>query len=451
MTFAAFTYLARVLGVEMFGAVGYASVVAAYFLLVVDAGLDLIGMRQIAQQASSVESIIASIFALRLGLAAVAAVLLWAIAAWFATLPAGLAIILAYSLSFLSFASNLKWGFQALEQNGLVAAALVLSQMAYLGGIFVYVNGPGDALKVPFLLFGSELIGAGFLLIQYYRQGFGLWYPCSRHLSWTLLKEAFPLAIVRAFRALTINFDLLLLGLIDTPQAVGLYSAVSRIIFFIRELVDLYYMPLFPALSRATKGTPDSFVTLGRAGLRYAAAIIFPLTVGGCLIGPQLLSFVFGPGYTSGSRTLCLLLATMVFVMFTGIYRMGLVACGRQGILVYIMAAGAAVNVGMNSILIPRYSIVGGALSALASEAFIFVLTWMVIAKSAALSPWSSVMRPAFAVGGMAVILWLLPPLPFFKTISISAASYAVLLLLSGAVRPGELKEAWQVRQPQRT
>jgi PST family polysaccharide transporter len=282
MTFVALAYLARALGVEMFGAVGYASVVTAYFLLVVDAGLDLVAMREIAQQASSIESVIASVFALRLGLAAVAVPLLWAVAPWLAPSPAAHAIILAYSLSFLSFASNLKWGFQALEQNGLVAAALVLSQMAYLTGILVWVNGPGDALKVPFLFFGSELMGAGLLLVQYRRQGFRLWYPRSRHLSWALLKEAFPLASVRALRALTVNFDLLLLGLIDTPLAVGLYSAVSRIILLIRELGDLYYLPLFPALSRAandTNDTIDPFVMVGRAGLRYAAAIIFPLTV----------------------------------------------------------------------------------------------------------------------------------------------------------------------------
>jgi O-antigen/teichoic acid export membrane protein len=355
-------------------------------------------------------------------------------------------IILAYSLSFLSFASNLKWGFQALEKNGSVAAALVLSQMAYLAGILVYVKGPGDALKVPLLFFGSELSGAVLLLVQYRRQGLRLWSPRSRHLSWALLKEAFPLASTRALRTLTVNFDLLLLGLTDTPLAVGLYSAVSRIVLLIRELGDLYYMPLFPALSRAAKDSVVPFVTFGRGGLRYAAVIIFPLAVGGCLTGPQLLSFVFGPGYTAGSPTLCLLLATTVFVMLTGTCRLGLVAYGRQGILFRIMAVGTAVNVGMNSILIPRYSIVGGALSALASEALIFALAWMAIAKLVSFSPWSPIVRPALAAGGMGVVLWVLPALPFLETISIGAASYTILLFLSGAVRLDELRDAWRVR-----
>jgi O-antigen/teichoic acid export membrane protein len=136
----------------------------------------------------------------------------------------------------------------------------------------------------------------------------------------------------------------------------------------------------------------------------------------------------------------------MVFVMLTGTYRLGLVAYGRQGILFRITAASTAVNIGMNFILIPRYSIVGGALSALASEALIFALARMAIAKSVSLSPWGPIIRPALAAGGMGVILWLLPALPFLETISVGATSYAVLLLLSGAIRPGELREAWRAR-----
>jgi len=446
MTFVAIAYLARVLGVEMFGVVVFAAVVATYFLLLVDAGLDLLAMREIARQESSVESVVASVFASRLGLAMIAVVLLSAVAPWLAPSPVGLTIILAYSLTFLSFASNLKFGFQALEQNGLVAASLVLSQAVYLGSIVSYVNGPGDALKVPVLLFGSELIAAGFLLFQYRRQGFRIWLPRSRDLSWTLLREAFPLASTRAVRALSVNFDLLLLGVVDTPWKLGLYGAISRIILFLRELGDLYYIPMFPGLSRVAKEGADHFVNLWRAGLRHAAVIIFPVAVGGCLTAPELLSFVFGPEYAAGATALCLLLAAMVFVMLTGAYRLSLVAYGQQRILFRVMATGAVLNIGMNLILIPRYSIGGAAFSALASETVIFVLAWMAVAKLVPLMLWSPLIRPALAAGGMAVVLWLLPAWSFLITVVIAAGSYVVLIFLIGAVQFRELAVVGRAR-----
>jgi O-antigen/teichoic acid export membrane protein len=446
MTFVAVTYLARTLGVEMFGMIGFAAAVAVYFLLVVDAGLDLIAMREVAKQESSAESVIASVFALRLGLAVVAMALLAAVVPWLASSSTGLMVMLAYSLTFLSAASNLKWGFQALEQNGLVAVALVLSQAVYLGGVLLWINGPGDALKVPLLLFGSELTGAALLFVQYRRQGVRLWLPRSRRLSWALLKEAFPLAGTYAVRTLTVNFDLVLLGLVDNPLAVGLYSAVSRVIMLLREFGGLYYLALFPALSRAAKETTDRFVMLGQVVIRHAAALIFPLVVGAFLTGPELLSFVFGSEYVPGAYAFCLLLGAVAFNMLVGVYRFGLVAYNRQPTLFRIMSVGAAVNVGMNLVLIPHYSLVGGAFSAVVSEAVVFVLAWLAVAQSVALSPWKPVVRPALATAGMAVILWLLPTLPFPMTVIIAAASYVIFVFVSGAVHLSELTEAWHPR-----
>ena len=42
------------------------------------------------------------------------------------------------------------------------------------GGVIALVDGPDDALYVPVLLFGSELVGAGLLFAIYRRQGFAL-------------------------------------------------------------------------------------------------------------------------------------------------------------------------------------------------------------------------------------------------------------------------------------
>lgn len=441
MTFLSVAYLARTLGVEMFGVVGFGAAVASYLLLIVDAGLDLVAMREIARRASLVESIVSSIFATRLVLAALAAASLWGIAPWLASSPATLAVLLAYSLTFLSFASNLKWGFQAREQNGVVAAALVVSQAAYLAGVLLWVRGPGDAPRVPLLLFASELAGAGLLLVCYRRQGFRLWVPRSIRLSWTLLREAMPLAATRMVRTLAVNFDLLVLGMVAAPAAVGVYVAVSRVVLFLRELGELYYLALFPQLSRAATGPADGFAAVGRAGLRHAGVIVLPVAVGGCLTGPALLSFLFGPGYGAGAPALRLLLAGMVFVMLAGGYRLGLVAHHRQGAVFRIMATGAAVNVALNLVLIPRYSIVGAALSALLSEALTFLLAWVAMARSASLSPWRPLLRPALAAAGLAVILWVLPAWPVLLTVAVGGVSYAALICLVGAVHLREIAE----------
>lgn len=440
LTFVALAALARVLGVEMFGVLGFAMGVAAYFLSVIDAGLDLIAMREIARREAAVERIVTTVVVVRLGLAVAAAALLWIIAPWLTNSATTLVVLRASGLTFFSFAVNLKWGLQALSRNGWVAVAFVLSQCVYLGSVLFCIGRPEDVLRVPVLLCGAELFGAGLLLLAYRRQGFRVWGPLSLPYVWTLLREVFPLAGAQAVRTLSLNFDLFLLGLVGDPQAVGLYAADLRVIMLLREFGALYAIPLLPALSQATQESTGRFLDTGRLAIRYAAVIIFPLAVGGCLTGPRLLATLFGSAYAPGAQALGWLLIAMIFAMLAGIYRMALIAANRQRTFFWIMAVGAVVNVGMNCVLIPRYTLVGGALSALAAEAVVFCLAWRAVAV---LSPWRAVVLPAGAAGGMAVVLRVLPDVSLPITIGIGAASYAVFIFLFGAVRLRELQNVW--------
>lgn len=444
MTFLAVAYLARVLGVETFGVIGFAAVVAAYVLQVVDAGLDLVGMREIAHNERRLPEILSGVLGLRLVLAVVAGLLLVGLAPRLAPSPAAVGIMLAYGLSFVSFAANLKWGFLALEHNGPVAAAAVLSQALYLGGIVLFIHQPGDALRVPLLFFGGDLAGAALLFVLLRRRGVRLPFPRVTPLAWRLLREALPLGGARAARAASVNFDLLLLGLVAPMSVVGLYSALSRLILLLREIGELYYLPLFPGLARAAKETAERFASVAHAGLRYAGVIIFPLAVGGCLTGHELLALLFGREYAGGGPALCLLLAAAVVMMLTGAFRLALVAYGRHGTVLKVILAGAAVNVVMNLLLTPRYFIVGAALSVLFSEALILVLAAWAVARSVPLSPLTSVFRPALAAGGMALLLHLVTAWPLWLKVGVGAASYGILILALRAVLPSELADAWR-------
>jgi O-antigen/teichoic acid export membrane protein len=117
------------------------------------------------------------------------------------------------------------------------------------------------------------------------------------------------------------------------------------------------------------------------------------------------------------------------------------VAHHRQGAVFRIMAVGAALNIALNLVLIPRYSIVGGALSGLLTEALTFVLVWVAMARSAPLSPGRPLLRPVLAAAGLAVILSVLPAWPVLLTVAVGGVSYAVLVFLVGAVHLREIAE----------
>jgi O-antigen/teichoic acid export membrane protein len=448
LTFVAVTYLARVLGVEMFGAVGFAGAVASYFLLSIDAGLDYVGMRAVAQDKPAVGDIASAVIGARLAICLVVGPLLWLTARWLAASPAGTSLILAYGLTLVSFALNLRWGFQALEQHGRVATVLVLSQASYLAGILVFVHGPGDAVMVPILLFASELVGALLLVAEYRRQGLRLRFPPSFGLASKLLRAAFPLGVARWVRTLQLNSDLMLLAYLAPASVVGVYVAVSRITLLLRELIDMVFLPLFPGLSRSASRDARAFAGLTRDGVRYAALIFLPITIGGCLTAGDVVSLVFGPKYTAGAPALAITLVAVLFVALAQPYRVALIACGRQASVLRITAAGTALNIVLNVVLIPRYSMIGAALSVVASEAVILVLAVVSLSHTVAVSPWRPVFPPAVAAAGMAAVVWFLPAGHFALTAAVAAVTYGGLAVLVRAVRPAEVVEAleWKSR-----
>ncbi|MFN7974159.1 MAG: flippase [Acidobacteriota bacterium] len=438
MTVLTLSAVARALGVETFGAIGFASAVVTYFMLAVDAGIDLVGMQHVAR-GDRVEGDVASLFLSRLVLAAMSMGLLCAAAPILVPDRTWLPIVLAQGLSMFSFAGNVKWAMQALERNGPVAASFLVTQGLYLLGVLALVHGPGDAERVPLLFFASDLAGAAVVGICYLRTGRRLLAPRSIAISRSLLREALPLAGTRALRAVTINADLLLLGLFGTPLAIGLYTAVTRVILALRELGDLYYVPLFPELSRAARESGERFAAVAASGLRTAALFVFPVAVIGWLRGGDVLALLFGETYRPAALAFALSLSSIVLVLLTGAYRLGLVAFERHRTLLFITLAGAVVNVASNAALIPRYSIVGGAVSALVAELLTVVLCAVALRASVVVLPFAPIARAGISAAGMGVLIWLLPRLPFPVTAAIGVLCYGLLALATGALQPAEL------------
>lgn len=445
LTVASLAYLARVLEVEAFGAVGFATVVVAYAMVLVDSSIDLIGMRRIAGDAAEAATVVPTLVAVRVAMAALGLLLLAAASPLFAATPSGAGLVLLQGLTMLTFAVNLKWALQAFERNLPVGASFVLTQALNLGGLVALVHGPEQLLRVPLVQIASELAGASLLAVAYRgvrRPGSAARTGPSRELAATLVRDAMPMAGSRVLRAININSDLLVLGIAATPTAVGLYTAVSRILFALRELGDLYYIPLLPQLSRDALGEAGAVAPTLERALRVAGAIILPVAVVGSLTATDLLVFAFGSEFGSASVALRILLGGGVFMMLGAGYRLTLVALGRQDVLLPIMAGGAALAVALNVLLVPRLSIVGAALAATSSELLVLVLSMAAIRRSARVSLLRPIVRPSLAAAATGGLVALLPPLSFPVTAAIAVGAYLPLALALGAVELRELTGA---------
>jgi len=395
LAFAAFAHLARVLGSTGFGRLGFVMTVATYLQIPVLQGFDSVGMRDVARDGGLLRRYAGSILVMRL-LAAVGTFAAVAVTVHSEIRP----LLLLFSLTLFPQAVSLKWAFQAVERNRPVAAANIASQLVFAGGAFT-IAGPSDLLRAPVAVVAGEAVAALLLGVLFLRQ-FGWPLP---GVSARLFRESLPLAASSVLGTLLFNFDVLALAWFQPASAVGLYTAVYKLVLLFATPLTLFQISMLPTLARSDGD-------LGRTAapvLRYLAVVFLPLPFVGLLVAPQLLTLLYGAEYSGGSAALQILLASLPWMAFRSLFRIILVSYRLQRLDLRTVLAGTLANMAVDLALVPRWGVAGAAVATLSSELAIFGMsyyyTWRrVQALAVAAHCWRPLLAAAAAAGaGMAV------------------------------------------------
>jgi O-antigen/teichoic acid export membrane protein len=432
VSFAAFAHLARALGSSDFGRLGFVMALGTYLLIPVLQGFDSVGIRDVARHPQLAARYAGNILAMRLLAALATWVLLGAAVFTLDLTPAMRWLLLLFGLTVFPSAASLKWAFQAAENNRPVALAGIVSQLIFAAGAFT-VRGPEALLLVPVYAVAGDLAAAALLAAQF-RRLYGSPRPAFETKLWReLFRESTPLTASTILGALLFNFDVLAIAWFQPASAVGLYTAVYKLITLLFAPLTLFQLSVFPSLSRAYASGAD-LRSAAAPVVRYLAAVFLPLPFAGLLMAGRTLEFLFGSEYLAGEAALQILLWSVPLMALRSFFRIILVSYNLQRLDLRTVLAGALTNVILDLILVPRLSILGAALATLASEAVILALSYYYLVNRVARVPLAApCLRPLCAAGLMAAAAWRLSLAPFAAQAAAAAACYlAALFLLRG-------------------
>ena len=424
-------YLARVLGPEGFGLVGFATAVCG-FLALSNWALNDIGAREVAKTPHEAGVVGASVIAVKLTLAITGWLILALVFPLLGLPEAARPVILVTGLLLFAMAMDGAWILKGLEQSRMVGVAQVLGQMLFVALVFVLVDTPRDITFAPFAQFAGEFTAALLLSAWIFRAH-------RPRIDWLrglgVLRAAGFLIISRLFRALIFSFDVLLLGFLLTQHEVGLYTAPYRIVFLLLAISVAIYTAYLPAYTRAAALNDSQLSGLVNRSMEMAAAVGIPLTVGGMILAEPLLVLLFGPAYSDGAGAFRWLLLSVALIFLYGGARNVLIVLGLTRTDLALVAGAAVVNVALNLLFIPRYGIEGAALVTALSEALILAgVFWVVRRHGVHVQP-SRLARPLLAAVIMAaVLLYAAPELPLGLKLTLGCASYLVSLMLLAGV-----------------
>jgi O-antigen/teichoic acid export membrane protein len=178
-----------------------------------------------------------------------------------------------------------------------------------------------------------------------------------------MLAVALPMFMSNSMGMVISWTDVLMLGRFVSDTEVGVYSIAFKLAFatgLLLNAVNSISTPKFAELHAAGDNTALADLMRETTRLLFITAIPILIVL---VVGGKFLLGIFGAEFTSGYTALVILIAGQFVSTISGPVGNLLQMTGNERAFLYIVACMASLNVILNLLLIPRYGIVGAAIS----------------------------------------------------------------------------------------
>ena len=370
-------WVARYLGPEQFGLFSFATAFIGLFGAVAGLGLQSIVVRDIVRDPTCKEETLGTSAVLQLGggmfaYGLILGTIFWlrpedALAKLLVAILGSMMLLKASEVAVYWFESQVLSKYTVWVQNGsfLVFAAVKVT--------FILANAP--LLAFAWATVAEAALVALLLLVILGVHGPGLRkLKVSLARAKVLLADSWPLMLSGLAIALYMKIDQIMLGQILGDEAVGIYSAATRISEVWYFIPMMIVASVFPAILEAKKQSEALYYQrlqrLYDLMVWLSVVVALPMTF---LAGP-IVVLLFGSAYAEAGTVLAIHIWASVFVFLGVASSQWFIAENRQLLSFQRTLMGAVINVGLNFILIPHFGVAGAAYATVLAQASVGLL-----------------------------------------------------------------------------
>jgi len=364
-------WVARYMGPERFGLYNYAIAFVTLFSPLAALGLDNIAIRNIVSNPDSADEILGSAFVLKF-LGGVSAIILSTVAILYLRPNDAqvhwMVFIITLAYIFWSFSVIDFWFKSQIQSKYSVLATAVAFLLTNLGKVVLIL------FKAPLIAFAiiytTEILlsALGWVVVYQIRGRKFCKFVATFHQAKELLRDCWPL-ILSAFMIKTYTrIDQIMLGNMVGDNALGIYSVAVRI----AEL--WYFIPLaiassvFPPIIESKKNSKNFYLSRLQKVYNIMTWIALPIVVFVSLLGSSFIDLFYGIPYSDAGVVLNIYIWAVIFVFWGVASGQFLVIENYTRIFFLRTFIGATANVALNLLFIPKYGVVGAAITTLVSQ-----------------------------------------------------------------------------------
>lgn len=392
-------WLARYLGPQLFGQLSYAFAVVLIVSPVAMLALDAISIRRIAQDPSCSNEVLGTAFMLMLSSGAIFYLLTMAtimisspgdcLTHWLVGILGAGMIIQAFIAIEFWFESQMQWKYTVYAKT----SAFMLINLVKVGLIL---------LKAPLIAFAwvglaETAIGSIGLLVIYRLRGFSIkTWVYSKPVAKTLLRDSLPLVFATMMTMIYLRIDQIMIGNMIGSEQLGVYSVAVRI------SEAWYFIPMvicssvFPAIVKTEAHSEELFYMQMQKLYNLMAFLAYGVALPVAFFAEDIIRILFSSAYADAAPLLAILIWAGVFTSLGAARNVFIISKNWTRVNLLSIALGAALNVLLNFLLIPRYGTMG-------AVAATFISYWFAVHGTCLLLP------PLRKTGGMITRALLLP------------------------------------------
>ena len=368
-----FPYTSRVLGPVYIGKVNFAQSVVSYFSLVAALGISTYAVREAAKirnDRARLSKFIKEMLSLNLVSMGVAYILLAAAVFLVPQLSEYRKLLCISGASILFTTLGIDYLYTALEEFRYITVRSIAFQILSLALLFIFVRSQDDYLKYAAI---SVVSSAGSNVLNFlhsrkfvdFRLVMGAGVELRKH-----LRPIFTLFAMSAAVSIYTVLDTTMLGFLKGDEAVGIYTAATKINRMVVMMITAATGVLLPRLSYyANRGERTEFLRLSNKAVQFVVLFSVPCAAGLFVLSEPAVLLFSGSRYLPAVPVMKIMNAVIVFISISNAIGIQIfMSVGKERATLFSVVAGSVVNFTFNMVLIPRYGAVGAAIGTVAAE-----------------------------------------------------------------------------------